>query len=235
MTGGDEIPVDEFGDGGEVVGAFVLVFEVVGVFPNVDSEERFCAGHQGRVLVWSGFHDEFCVADGEPYPAAPEHFEACCDELFFEGLLGFEMGFDVFEECSGGGWAAFFEALPEERMVCVAAALVAEIVADVVGLSVELGEQSIEGFGGEVRMFCERLVEFCDVRGVMFIVMDFHRFRVDERFEGVVIVAECWNLVGFGGILCDGAFGCGAEGDGAGGQSEGFQTFTTGDHSGFSF
>jgi hypothetical protein len=35
--------------------------------------------------------------------------------------------------------------------------------------------------------------------------------------------------------LCDGAFGCGAEGDGAGGQSEGFQTFTTGDHSGFSF
>ncbi len=146
VAGGDKIPVDEFHDGGEVVGSLVLVFEVVGVFPHVDAEERFSSGHDGRVLVGSGFDDEFCVAHSEPDPTAPEDFESGGDQLFFEGLLGFEMCFDVFQECAGWGGSAFFEALPEERVIGVTASVVSEVVSDIVGLRVELGEEGIERF-----------------------------------------------------------------------------------------
>ena len=139
VTCRDEIPVDELHHGGEVVSAFVLVFEVVGVLPDVDPEEWFCAGHDGRVLVGGRFNDEFGVADGEPDPTAAEDFEARCDQLFLERLLVFEMGFDVFEQGACGGGSPFFQALPEERVVCVAAAVIPEIVSDILRLCVELG------------------------------------------------------------------------------------------------
>ncbi len=84
-------------------------------------------------------------------------------------------------------------------------------------------------------MFREGLVEFCDVGGVVFVVMDFHRFGVDEGFERVVIVAEGWNLVGFCWVLGGDGVGLRADGERAGGQSEGFQTFTTSNHSGVRF
>ena len=32
------LPVDDFPDGGEVIGAAVLVLEVVGMFPDIDAE-----------------------------------------------------------------------------------------------------------------------------------------------------------------------------------------------------
>lgn len=79
-------------------------------------------------------------------------------------------------------------------------------------------------------MFREGLVKFCDIRSVVLVVMDFHRFCVDERLEGVVIVAECGNLMGFCAALRGGWVGLRADGEGAGGQSEGFQTFTTCNH-----
>ena len=111
------------------------------------------------------------------------------------------MGFDVFQECASRGGAAFFEALPKEGVVGVSATMVPEVVADILGLSVELGEQGIEGFRGEVRVFCQGLVEFCDVGGVVFVVMDFHRFRIDEGFERIVVVAKGGDFVRFRRVL----------------------------------
>ena len=49
------------------------MFEVVGVFPDVDSVDRGAAGQQGRVLVREGFDEKFSVfAATEPSPAASE-------------------------------------------------------------------------------------------------------------------------------------------------------------------
>ena len=84
MTCGDKIPVDEFHDCGEVIGALVLVFEVVRMFPDIDPEDGFCARHDGGILVGGGFYDEFRVTHGEPNPSAPEHLQARCDQLLFE-------------------------------------------------------------------------------------------------------------------------------------------------------
>ena len=49
------------------------MFEVVGVFPDVDSVDRGTAGQEGRVLVRKGFDEKFSIfAATEPSPAASE-------------------------------------------------------------------------------------------------------------------------------------------------------------------
>ena len=49
------------------------MFEVVGVFPDVDPVNGGAAGHQGGVLVGEGFDEKFSVfAATEPSPAASE-------------------------------------------------------------------------------------------------------------------------------------------------------------------
>ena len=49
------------------------MFEVVGVFPDVDSVDGGAPSHQGGVLVWEGFDEKFSVfAATEPGPAASE-------------------------------------------------------------------------------------------------------------------------------------------------------------------
>ena len=47
------------------------MFEVVGMFPNVDAVDGGAAGHQRGVLVGEGFDEKFSVfAATEPGPAA---------------------------------------------------------------------------------------------------------------------------------------------------------------------
>ena len=59
------------------------MFEVVGVFPDVDSVDRGAAGHQGGVLVWEGFDKKFSVfATTEPSPAASEDTHRAFNHFF---------------------------------------------------------------------------------------------------------------------------------------------------------
>ena len=57
---GDNIPVDDFEEGCDVIWATVLVVEVVGVLPDVESEDRWATTcvckftHEWVVLVWGG-------------------------------------------------------------------------------------------------------------------------------------------------------------------------------------
>ena len=49
------------------------MFEIVGVFPNVDAVDGGAAGQEGRVLVREGSDEKFSIfAATEPSPAASE-------------------------------------------------------------------------------------------------------------------------------------------------------------------
>jgi hypothetical protein len=69
------VPVDNIPPVGDVLGAAVLVLEVVGVLPDVDAEDGVLdfvlyALHQRVVLVWGTDDLEFILAvDHEPDPA----------------------------------------------------------------------------------------------------------------------------------------------------------------------
>src|SRR5262245_20894491 len=66
------IPVDHVPPGLEVVGAAVLVVEVVGVLPDIDAEDRELALHERAILVGGAEDLEMPAIDDEPAPAAAE-------------------------------------------------------------------------------------------------------------------------------------------------------------------
>ena len=88
---GDVVPVHDLPPGVEVVGALVLVVEVVGVFPHVAAEDgRALDGggvHQRVVLVRGAGDGEFAVfTDDQPGPAGAELFDAGVFEGGFAGV-----------------------------------------------------------------------------------------------------------------------------------------------------
>src|SRR3954447_26355071 len=72
ITLGDALPIDHVPPGLEVIGAPVLVLEVVSVLPDVDPEQGRLAVHQGRILVRGGRDSEAGAVVDQPRPAAAE-------------------------------------------------------------------------------------------------------------------------------------------------------------------
>ena len=65
-------PVDDVPPSLKIFRPAILVFQVVGVFPNVQTEEGLAAVHDGVVLIGRGFDGEFAVANEQPSPAGAE-------------------------------------------------------------------------------------------------------------------------------------------------------------------
>ncbi len=72
----------------------------------------------------------------------------------------------------------------------MSATVVADSAADVFRDAVEVLEQVFQAGGLQVWMFLQRRVQVGDVGLMMLGVMDFHRPRVDMRFQGVVGVGQ---------------------------------------------
>jgi len=60
------------------------VFEVVGVFPDIDSVDQGGGFHQRGVLVGVGFNEKFSFfVSGEPSPSAPKYSHGGFAHLLF--------------------------------------------------------------------------------------------------------------------------------------------------------
>src|SRR5205809_5770495 len=98
----------------EVIGAFVLVFQIVGVFPHVAAEDRlpFTSSngftHDRIVLVCRGNDLELAAVQHEPDPAAAEASQAGRFEFFLERVEADERRFEVIREFARGRAAGFW-------------------------------------------------------------------------------------------------------------------------------
>jgi hypothetical protein len=237
---GDVVPVDDVEEGGDVVGAAVLVFQIIGVFPDVDAEEwrvggtagSSCADGDGGVLIGGGEDGEFFIGTHhEPGPTAAESGEGGFGEFVFEVGEVLEIFIDGLGEFAFGFTAAVFAYhLPEEGMVVVATAVVLDGGADGFGKGVEVFQEFFERFLFEVVVAGEGFVEVGDVGTVVFVVVDLHGLRVDVGFEGIEGVGERREGEGRGaggdvgerggvGSECRENCGTGGGGDGGGFES----------------
>ena len=98
----DFVPVHNVPPCGNVVGATVLVVEVIGVFPDVNAQDRRAftihqTAHQWIVLVGCRTDTEPIALDTKPCPATAE--ACCCSgcELLLECIHGTECRID----CAG--------------------------------------------------------------------------------------------------------------------------------------
>src|SRR5262245_6478394 len=116
-------PVDDGPPGFDVVRPAVLVLEVIGVFPDVETENGLAAVHPRRVLVRRGLDHELAVADEQPRPARPESPDARGSELGLELRERPERRVDRFLEIALGLPAApLLHERPEHRVIEMAAA-----------------------------------------------------------------------------------------------------------------
>ena len=113
----------------------------------------------------------------------------------------------------------------------MAAAVVADVLAHGLGYGVEIGEDFLDGLALESGCASDGLVEFADVGGVMFVVMNLHRLSVNERLQRVVVVAERREFEDGGHFRrCLRVQEAGAEGQCAGGEGDGFEGVASGGH-----
>src|SRR4051812_18437451 len=74
-------PVHDIEPGADVVGAAILVLEIIGVFPDVNPEQRSLALHDRAVLIRCAFNRQLAAAGDHPGPAAAEPADASLGEL----------------------------------------------------------------------------------------------------------------------------------------------------------
>src|SRR5258708_1382199 len=83
-------PIHDVPERLQIIRPAILVFEVVGMFPNVAAKDRlaFATGeglaHDRIVLVGSGNDSELAAVDDKPGPTAAEASHAGCLKLFLE-------------------------------------------------------------------------------------------------------------------------------------------------------
>ena len=122
----------------------------------------------------------------KPCPSAAKPPDRRRFEFFLEGIEAAECAFDVVRQFPGRHAAGFRgQKLPEQGMVGVAAAVVANGAADVRRDRIQVADELLDGFLFEVGLAGDGFVQVCHVGGVVFVVVNFHRLRVDERFKGV--------------------------------------------------
>src|ERR1700721_2510502 len=146
----DFVPVDDVPPGGEIFRASVVVFELIGVLPDVIAEDRQQAWGKRVVLVRSAKDLHFAGGFAR-------HANASAAELFYSGIV--ELGLKILEVAEGFGdhfgdravrVASTFglHDLPEHAVVDVASAVVADGGADVFGNRGGAGDQIFTGLGG---------------------------------------------------------------------------------------
>ena len=103
-----------------MVGATVLVIQVVRVFPHVKTEKRFQSGTY-RVTAVSFFGDmQFTVlVYGQPGPTRTKQSDCCCIEFFLEVLEAAEVTFDCFSQFASGFFLRRFRGELQEVQIVV--------------------------------------------------------------------------------------------------------------------
>src|SRR5437879_2241699 len=130
------------------------------MLPHIQPEHRHLAVHEWAVLIRSAEDLEFAACQGEPRPAAPEAGCGRAGELLLELRDIPERLLDRIGERASRLAAAALACRrhdrPEERVIVMSAAVVADRGADIVGDRVDAAEQLFEGLLVKLGVAVER-------------------------------------------------------------------------------
>src|SRR5439155_8757289 len=165
----------------------------VGVYPDVQTKNSFSATRKQvrSVLIRSRVDGKFPVADNQPGPTGAKAAQASSGKFLLKSGKRAKRRIDRRRKIPLGLSAtALFHERPEEHVVPVAAAVVADGVANILRDRVEAFEQIVDGLGLQTGLTLQGLVEVGNVSAVMFVMMDLHRLGVDVRLKCVKRVRQ---------------------------------------------
>ena len=181
----------------QVFGTAVVVFQIVGVLPDVVAEDGTQALRDGIVLIRraENLHFAFRVSC-QPDPSAAELAYTGGVEFFLKSFEVAESFLDGFGYGAVGIASTFrFHDVPEHGVIDVASAVIADGSSDVFGDGVQVADQIFGTFCVELRMFVQGGVQVLDVSGVMHVVMQMHRLFINGGFQGRVVVRQGGELM----------------------------------------
>src|SRR5208337_613678 len=116
----------------------ILILEVIGVFPDVNTQHRLTSCKVRRVLIRRGIDGQLAILHQQPGPSGAEAPQARSLELILKSGEGTEARGDGSGQIALGlAASALLHQLPEERMVPVAAAIVADGIANVLRQAIQ--------------------------------------------------------------------------------------------------
>ncbi len=143
---GDFVPVDQVPEGGDVVRSAILILEVVGVFPDVKTEQRRAANsgdgfaHQRAILVGGGTDGQLAAFDDQPSPTTTETGGGGVVEDFLQLIKAAEGAIDSRSQfacrCAAATRA---DDSPEQRVVGMTTTVIAHHAAFVFGHRGQVG------------------------------------------------------------------------------------------------
>lgn len=197
---GDLIPIDDVPEGVDVIRTSVLIIQVIGVFPDIESEDGGvaavpeCRAHEGAVLIGGAGDLEGSVGSGdEPCPTRAEAGRTGVGEGRLKRSKIAECGVDGLREFTG--WfstAVRGEDAPEKAVVGMSTTIVTDSALNGFGEAGDIADEVVDGLGRIDTCGGECLVQLGDIGIVVFCMMDFHGPRVDVRFQGIIGVIEIW-------------------------------------------
>jgi hypothetical protein len=181
---GDELPVDDAPNLLHVGGATVLEVNVVGMLPDVHSEDGSLAIHNGAASVTSVLNGELSglgVGD-EPSPAAAEVSDGLSLKILLEVLDSAESGSDDLLKGLWHGLTVVSEAVPVEAVVEVLGSLVEQD--GLLGLACGLLDDLLDGEA--VVLVLGEVVKLVDVGPVVLVVVKVELLAGDNRLEALL-------------------------------------------------
>ena len=186
----DEVPVDDVREyGGRKPRPLVPVINVIGVFPNIEREQRnHPVMRHWRVRVVERSDPKRAPIEHQPRPAAGE----MVDRLFLQ-LLKHCVGIaervvdEVRELASRALTLRWSEALPEEAVVPQLRAVVEQLA---VSGPVRLADHLREGCAAQRLILLEQFVRFVDVGLVVLAVVKLESLGRHVRRECILIVGQ---------------------------------------------
>src|SRR5262249_55063028 len=149
----DLSPVDDIPPCGDVVGASVLVLEVIGVLPHVETEDDLLAFHQRAVLIRCAFDGELRAIGDYPRPAASESSNRRLRELILERLEAAKRSVQrIGNRAARRSTGSRRHELPEHRVIRVAATVISHSCANGFWHSVDAVNQFLDAFRRQLWM-----------------------------------------------------------------------------------
>ena len=181
----DDFPIHDFPKVVKLVGSAVLVIEVVGMFPNIETEQWSQAFGEGITRVRLFRDDEFAgLVLGKPCPAGPEQGDASVAELLLEILQRSPLTVDRFRQFAIGRFGRWRE-LGEIKI------MVQDLPRVIKDGAIRLLDDLLERHCLERRVLDE-FIERVDVISQVLVVMETDGPCADDGLEGICLVGQLY-------------------------------------------
>lgn len=124
----DEVPVDQAGEVLQVGGSSVAVVNVVGVLPNIDSQERLVAVGEGISSIGSIEDGDLSTLFGKPGPARPEVGQSLGREILDKVVNASPLALNQLLELSSRFGLMRGDAVPVEGMIPMLGSIVEDLL-----------------------------------------------------------------------------------------------------------